>query len=275
MVSIPATAQRIDLIARPLVESGIMSIIGCPQCKDSLVAWPRSLHCSRCRVDYPVTDGIPSLISPFVRAAMQEGQAPVKDFYLTERYDHTKDPKGLEFMYHRYRRWETSMQVLKLLRPWDVVLDIGCGTGLITRKVAPLSHMVIAMDLNPWSLARLNGTPRTAVIQGDGEAIAAQDDSVDLVIATEMVEHLETPDKIAREIFRVVKKGGHVVGSVPSTSPIWKLRDRLSMTCPGNEPVHFAFTKTRITQVWKAAGFKVKVRSSCFGMNWLWVIEKP
>jgi SAM-dependent methyltransferase len=234
-----------------------------------------TLVCEKCGISYPIQDGIPMLLSPLLKMALNEGNAKVKYYYLEEeRYDWTRDPKALELAYHRYRRWSTWRPISKILKNNDIVLDLGCGTGLITSKFSEQHHAVIAVDLNRWALSRMNGKPWVAKIQGDGELLPLQDETVNLIVATEMIEHLEAPELAAAELFRICKPGGHVVGTVPSNSQIWKWRQYLSLTCGGGEPFHRNFDREDIADIWRKAGFKVKVRSSCLGLNWLWVLEK-
>ncbi len=260
----------------PGSEDWLLKVIGCPQCKSTLTSDRQILHCLHCQSDYPIEAGIPSLLSQELRAALREGREAVKDFYLKERYDWTKDPRALEFVYHRYRRWTTWRHILNMLSPGSIVLDLGCGTGLITKQFIGRSQPVIALDLNHWALSRLDGKPAVVTIQGDGEALPIRDDSVDLVIATEMIEHLEDPRKTAAEVYRVCKKGGRVLGSVPSNSRFWKWRQHLSLTCGGGEPFHHNFTRTEIATLWQKAGFQVgTVQRSCLGLNWTWILEKP
>jgi 2-polyprenyl-3-methyl-5-hydroxy-6-metoxy-1,4-benzoquinol methylase/uncharacterized protein YbaR (Trm112 family) len=252
-----------------------LEVVGCPQCKAHLEHGYDCLFCNTCGISYPIESGIPVLLSPLLKLALKAELEPVKSFYLEERYDWTKDPRGLEFLYHRYRRWVTWKHIEKLLKPASIVLDIGCGTGLITRNFARKQQKAIALDLNRWALSRMGNLPFITQIQCDVEVLPIKDESVDLVVATEMVEHLEQPEKTASEIFRVCKKGGKVVGTVPSTSDIWKMRRHLSLSCAGNEPFHRNYTKQEITDLLSSAGFKVKVKSICFGLNWLWILEKP
>ena len=257
------------------IRKDLLQIIGCPKCKGELTLAGQKLNCHQCQIEYPIEKGIPVLLSPQLRVFLEIGQASVKSYYLGERYDWTEDPKGLEFLYHRYRRWETWREITKLLRPGSVVLDVGCGTGLITQIFAQHRYKVIAIDLNQWALSRINGKPYVTKVQGDAESLPIQDETVDFMIATEVIEHLEDSDSTARELFRVCTKGGRVVGSVPSTSRVWNMRSHLSLTCMGDEPFHLSFTKSGITTMWQKAGFKVSVKRSCLGLNWLWMLEKP
>lgn len=257
------------------VAKELLDIIGCPYCKRALIPLGNELRCDYCGNYYPIEDGIPALLSPLLKMALLKGKAPIKNYYVEkERYDWTCDPKALEFIYHRYRRWQTWKVISALLKPNDMVFDLGCGTGLITNKFIGYQQHVLAMDLNRWALSRMDGKPWITKVQGDGELLPVQDESVDLIVATEMIEHMEAPEKALQELFRICKPGGRVVGTVPSKSKIWKWRQYLSLTCGGGEPFHHNYEKEEIANICRGAGFSVKVRKSCFGLNWLWILEK-
>jgi len=257
------------------LEPWLLDVIGCPQCKSPLTQLGDRLFCHDCQVDYAIEEGIPSLLAPNLSISLENGQEPVKVFYYEiERYDWTRDPRGLELAYHRLRKRETWRQISKITDPSAIALDVGCGTGLITYEFRRRFQRVVALDLNRWALSRMDGKPFVAKVQGDSESLPIQDESVETVVATEVVEHLEAPLKAAHEIFRVLKPGGTVIGSVPSTSNVWKWRKYLSMTCGGGEPFHHNFTEDEIHDLWHTAGFKVSTRPACLGLNWLCVLEK-
>jgi ubiquinone/menaquinone biosynthesis C-methylase UbiE/uncharacterized protein YbaR (Trm112 family) len=256
--------------------SWYLNVVACPQCKGKLEYTDEFLRCSACKLDFKVDDDIPTLLSTMEYHALNEGKIPVKHYYFAEEhYDWTRDPKALELAYHRYRKWQTWREISKIIKPEHVVLDLGCGTGLITRQFIKRKQKVIALDLNRWALSRMDGKPAIAKIQGDGEVLPIQDESIDVVVITEMIEHLEAPELAALEVYRSCKKGAQVVGSVPSNSIIWKWRKYLSISCGGGEPFHHNYAKEEITALWKNVGFKTSARSGCLGLNWIWILEKP
>lgn len=256
------------------IEPWLLNVIACPSCKGTLTPVGPSLHCGRCRLSYRVEDGIPSLLPSELNRALLDKQEPVKGYYLEERYDWTRDPKALELAYHRYRRWETWRQIERTLRPEDTVLDIGCGTGLITAELAKRRQRTVAIDLNRWALSRMDGKPYVNKVQGDAESLPIQGETIDLVIATEMMEHLQAPEKMVLEVLRVCRHGARVIGSVPSTSRIWGLRRQLSLTCPGNEPFHNSYTRSSLAELWRVNGVTMTVTPGCLGLNWIWTVEK-
>ena len=78
-----------------------------------------------------------------------------------------------------------------MLQDGDVVLDVGCGTGLITRSFAKRSQRVVAVDLNRWALCQMDGYSYVSKVQGDAECLPVQDGTIDVAIAAEVIEHLE------------------------------------------------------------------------------------
>lgn len=100
------------------------------------------------------------------------------------------------------------------------LLDVGCGVMPyrdFINKNASLDQY-IGMDLR-------NSEVYTTVqpdIFWDGYTIPLEDNSVDTVLLTEVLEHCPEPEKVLQDINRVLKPGGHVIFSVPF---IWYLHE--------------------------------------------------
>ena len=72
-----------------------------------------------------------------------------------------------------------------------------------------------------------------------------------------MLEHVPYPETALKEIRRVLKPGGILLGSVPCHSMIWKLRF-LSSTCPGDEPFHNEYRPDEVREMLTGAGLRVE-----------------
>lgn len=120
---------------------------------------------------------------------------------------------------HAWRTAENSAAyLLPHLCPGDVVLDVGCGVGTITwglgAAVAP--GRVIGIDRSGQVLdaARANrpaGSKADVELRtGDVDALDLPDDSVDVVHAHQVLQHLADPVAALREMRRVCRPGGLV-----------------------------------------------------------------
>lgn len=95
--------------------------------------------------------------------------------------------------------------------PFDKVLDVGCGNQ-IYRKFLTFEEY-IGIDV------RESGRPATQKVADsffDGEHIPFPDNSFDLVICTEVLEHAVEPFNLLMEMKRVVKERGILLITVPS-----------------------------------------------------------
>jgi SAM-dependent methyltransferase len=128
-------------------------------------------------------------------------------------------------------------------------LDVGTGTGLLLRHLPPAS---VGLDINPRNMAKAKRyAPQSEVMQGDAEALPLQSNAFSTVLCTEVLEHLPNAEQAVAEIERVLAPGGVLIGSVPSRSPIWKLRF-LSSTCPHDEPFHRMFRRVEVEDLLSA-----------------------
>jgi 2-polyprenyl-3-methyl-5-hydroxy-6-metoxy-1,4-benzoquinol methylase len=110
------------------------------------------------------------------------------------------------------------------------VLDIGCGTGAIDFYLANNGISVVGIDISTKAVrnARLNAKNFGLALKTKFNINHFPHDKIegkyDLVICSEVLEHLVDDSKAVNKIFELLKSGGLAVLSSPSiNSPIYKL----------------------------------------------------
>ena len=101
-------------------------------------------------------------------------------------------------------------------RPDRSLLNVGVGDGYLERRASELGWHVHSLDPDPVATARLRQQGIEAET-GSIEAVPFPDGQFDVVVTSEILEHL-TPEQRRKglgEIERTLKRGGHLIGSVP------------------------------------------------------------
>ncbi len=120
------------------------------------------------------------------------------------------------------RRIEELFRMLPDMQADFRVLDIGCGAGLICLKIAPFADLVVGIDVSQSALNFANRVRKVygcanVVFQKSGaERLAFRDHVFDLVVCSEVLEHVLHPEQALREMRRVTKASGQVIISTPA-----------------------------------------------------------
>lgn len=172
--------------------------------------------------------------------------------------------------YHHFRRLEIILSFLKKLGGNLFVLDAGCGDGLQMEQYIR-SNRVLGMDISFTRLKRVKKRIRGSIVfLGDLFKLPIKEDSFDVVILGEVIEHLEKPEVVLREVHRVLKPSGYIILDTPSQSNLIDISLRLFRIKPtwgyGLDKTHQWFFKMRqVIELLKTAGYaKVKIKGGPF-----------
>jgi SAM-dependent methyltransferase len=114
--------------------------------------------------------------------------------------------------------------------PVGRVLDVGAGSGGLARKLKAFGHETAMCDCLPVSQwADHDAGAYTPCDLNTG--LPYPDESFDYIICLEVIEHMENPLALCRELRRVLRKGGRLFISTPN---ILSLKSRVKFLLDGS-----------------------------------------
>lgn len=156
--------------------------------------------------------------------------------------------------------FKALMAELKRLNP-DTILDVGCGEGFILEKLreAHIGKEMEGVDLQARAIALGQQMhPQLTLKQGNIYHLPYADGSFDVVLCSEVLEHLEYPERAMKELQRVA--GKYCIITVPN-EPLFRMANFLrgkNLSRWGNDIEHI--------QHWSARGI-LKFVSTYFSVR--------
>ena len=108
----------------------------------------------------------------------------------------------------------------------DSILEVGCGSGALVEELEAHGYdSVVGLDMSPLAVSAAHSRGVDSVVQGDATALEYEDDSFDIVIASDVLEHLMNERLALSEWNRVLKPSGQLVIFVPAFAFLWSQHD--------------------------------------------------
>ncbi len=155
----------------------------------------------------PVPDGMPSdaLREVYERRAELEYPQPFP----------RPDPRT-------HRKFFRIFSLLEPLLPCDALLDAGCGDGLYLEAVGSRARRLFGTDISERMLETARATAARSgsepeLVQANLESLPFADGSFDVVLCTQVIEHLLAPGAGVDELARVLRPGGTLVLTTDSS----------------------------------------------------------
>jgi SAM-dependent methyltransferase len=116
------------------------------------------------------------------------------------------------------------------LPPGAWVLDVGCGTGANGPALAEGGRFAVGLDFSlvPLGLQGATGRGHAARLRGDATRLPFRDGAFDMVVALDVLEHIDDDRAAAAELVRVLRPGGVLLVFVPALRLLWGLQDEVS-----------------------------------------------
>jgi ubiquinone/menaquinone biosynthesis C-methylase UbiE len=116
--------------------------------------------------------------------------------------------------------YDLSIQKIRsVLSPDQQVLEIGCGTGIISFGIAPYVQRVIATDISPQMISVAKSKGESSSVSNvefrvcDGYSVPYDDESFDVVLLFNTLHVVKEPAALLHEAHRLLKPAGHLVSA--------------------------------------------------------------
>jgi len=128
----------------------------------------------------------------------------------------------------RRRLFRRTIESIGLSRQASI-LDVGTSTGTNLRMLQEMGfENVQGLDLNDDAIRWCAEKGLGRVRKGDVCAMPFDDNQFDLILATDIVEHVDDDACALREIQRVLKSSGRAIITVPAFQGLWGAQDELA-----------------------------------------------
>ena len=149
------------------------------------------------------------------------------------------------------------------------LIDLGCAEGIFLQRLKGEFKKLYGIDISNERLERLhqrNAEVTTFCLDLNQDPIDIRDSSIDIILATEILEHIYNYPHVFREMFRILKKGGRIIGTIPNKdSLLYVLRKYFlkKNVTSWNHPHMWNLKSFKRT----AAAFNLKIEKlQCFGV---------
>lgn len=144
--------------------------------------------------------------------------------HMDERYE-KEEAYTINTLWDKIRAEELNKRVINIISPTNdkKILEVGAGVGGAAAYISECKEFV-GTDLSGVAVNQakklFGNKPNFSFKTMDAMALEFEDNSFDVVIAKEVIEHLPKPQKAIREAFRVLRKGGLLVVTSPNRNSL-------------------------------------------------------
>lgn len=171
--------------------------------------------------------------------------------------------------------------ILSLLPDRGRILDVGAGTGRVTKLLLKKGYQVSALDSSEEMVKKLGGikNKKLSVYLGSAFSFAFPKETYDGITALRFFDHFDKNDfkSILKEFKRVLKKGGIAVFGINNR---FSLESILPTVFSKAKPLNFYYSEKELEKIFSAMGwvtkrkFKFFIIPRGFYMHLPWPIPK-
>jgi len=225
--------------------------------------------------EFKIKDNIPVLLSQSLEKELTETTIHghegtvfnYKEHYQAdaEHYDYFQEIEDPIEKQEIKRLHQNILAAIPANAKW--VLDVGAGGGWLAKALIPKHKKVVSMDIsesNPKTALKNTPSPDHFGLVADVFDLPIKKDSVDCIVAAEIIEHLSDPKRFIASLYEALKPGGKIIITTPYNEKIhYSLCIHCNRPTPHNAHIH-SFTEASILKFMPAgiANYKTSIINS-------------
>ena len=207
-------------------------------------------ECHSCDTQFIETKNIDKKIYEIIYS---QEDTPGYDRYFKYMKEIKKQKNPLKYLYQKESIYFPVYEYLKD-KPKLKILEVGCGNGYLSYSLNFLGHSVIGIDISKEAIKLATSQFGNYFVASDLKDYKT-DVKFDLIISTEVIEHIQNPNKFISHCVNLLKDTGKILLTTPNKDyqnkkAIWKTE---------SPPVHtFWFSKKSFKTIAKKYGLNYK-----------------
>lgn len=137
-----------------------------------------------------------------------------KKRYVMQRYDSTAHIYDMRYAEEQTAKIEVAMENVNVERE-SMVLDVGCGTGLLFKYVANKAEAVVGLDISRKILLkakeRVKEFPNVHLILADADNMPLKEGIFSHLFVVTLIQNMPNPVKTLNEAKRATKENAFIV----------------------------------------------------------------
>ncbi|MBI5839234.1 MAG: class I SAM-dependent methyltransferase [Chloroflexi bacterium] len=164
-----------------------------------------------------------------IKLVLEQSKSKTLDEAAFPAYSHTNPLINWLF----WQRIKITMDYLKKNAPYDVVLDFGCGSGVMLPFLSTISKKVIAMDIDFGPLEKIKEHLEFPdnIVFVDAREIFSNNfnaDLLDAIISLDVLEHVDDLGNTLKHLYMRLRPDGALIISGPTENLFYKIGRRIA-----------------------------------------------
>ncbi len=134
-----------------------------------------------------------------------------------KKYDHSSEAYDALYRDEQEAKIRTALSALEdiQVKKLDLVLDIGCGTGLLFRHIIERADLLVGLDMSRSLLrkASIKTSPKAVLILADADHMPFREGSFGTVFAVTLLQNMPDMNVTLREINRVARGNAVIIAT--------------------------------------------------------------